>query len=66
MCRSLQKDQLNIKETKGEEMRDKKQDIFIANNKMVKVLPYQSLIINGDLPGGLVVKNPPSNAGDMV
>ena len=29
------------------------------------MLPYQSLIINGDLPGGLVVKNPPSNAGDM-
>ena len=29
------------------------------------MLPYQSLIINGNLPGGLVVKNPPSNAGDM-
>ena len=45
MCHSLQKYQLNIKETKGEEMRDKKQqDVFTANNKMVKVSASLSVI----------------------
>ena len=44
MCHSLQQDQLSIKETKGEEMRDKKQDIFTANNKMVKVSSSLSVI----------------------
>ena len=42
----------------------KKMKIFFKKNFRFQIYSHWKRLIDGDFPGGAVVKNPPTNAGD--